>query len=74
MVMVTSEEMVEWVGINTVALLGYITVVEQYMPWFVGIIGGCVLIWYNVERALKVRSERKKIDNESKEESTEAKG
>ena len=44
MVMVTSEEMVEWVGINTVALLGYITVVEQYMPWFVGIIGGCVLI------------------------------
>lgn len=70
--MVKTEEAVEWVSVNVVAVLGFITVIEEYLPWTIGVIGGCVLIWYNVERALKVRSERKKIDNESKEESTEA--
>lgn len=59
--MVKPEEIIEWVGINTVALIGFITVIEEYMPWFVGVIGGIVLIWYNIERALKVRAERKKI-------------
>lgn len=66
--MVKPEEIVEWVGINTVALIGIITVVKEYMPWFVGVIGGIVLIWYNIERALKVRAERKKITNESEKE------
>ena len=66
--MVKPEEIVEWVGINTVALIGIITVVKEYMPWFVGVIGGIVLIWYNIERALKVRAERKRITNESEKE------
>lgn len=68
--MVKPEEIIEWVGINTVALIGIITVVKEYMPWFVGVIGGIVLIWYNIERALKVRAERKKITNESEKEET----
>ncbi len=72
--MVKPEEVLEWVSVNVVAVLGLITVIKEYLPWTVGVIGGCVLIWYNAERALKVRSERKKIENESKEESTEAKG
>jgi len=66
--MVKPEEIIEWVGINTVAVIGVITVVKEYMPWFVGVVGGIVLIWYNIERALKVRAERKKIKNESEEE------
>jgi hypothetical protein len=66
--MVKPQELVEWVSINTVAVLGFITVVKEYLPWGIGVIGGAVLIWYNVERALKVRAERKKIDNGTEEE------
>ena len=69
--MVKPEEIIEWVGINTVAVIGVITVVKEYMPWFVGVVGGIVLIWYNIERALKVRAERKKIKNESEKEAAQ---
>jgi hypothetical protein len=65
--MVKTQEIVEWVSINTVAVLGFITVVKEYLPWGIGVIGGGVLIWYNVERALKVRTERKKIIDDSEE-------
>tara|TARA_R110002020_G_scaffold403304_5_gene613422 strand:- start:7171 stop:7389 length:219 start_codon:yes stop_codon:yes gene_type:complete len=72
--MVKPEEAIEWVSVNVVAVLGLITVIKEYLPWTVGVIGGCVLIWYNIERALKVRSERKKTNYESKEKSTKTKG
>lgn len=66
--MVKTQELVEWVSLNVVGVLGFITVVKEYLPWGVGLVGSCILIWYNIERALKVRAERKKIEDEAKEE------
>ena len=65
--MVKTQELVEWVSLNVVGVLGFITVVKEYLPWGVGLVGSCILIWYNIERSLKVRAERKKIEDEAKE-------
>ena len=65
--MTKTQELIEWVSLNVVGVLGFITVVKEYLPWGIGLVGSCILIWYNVERALKVRAERRRIENESEE-------
>lgn len=62
-----TEELIEWVSLNVVGVLGFITVVKEYLPLGVGLIGSAVLIWYNIERALKVRLERRKLEKENEE-------
>lgn len=61
-------DVVEWVFLNAVGVVGFLSVVEEYIPLWLGITGGTVLIWYNVERALKIRAERKALEKKNKEE------
>ena len=65
--MTKTQELIEWVSLNVVGVLGFITVVKAYLPWGVGLLGSCILLSYNIERGLKVRAERRKIENESEE-------
>ena len=56
-----NKEISEWVTVN---ILGSIWALSAYTEVIQGglfILGSIALIWYNVEKALKVRAERKKL-------------
>jgi len=56
-----NREFSEWVTVN---ILGGIWAIGAYTEIIQGallILGSIALIWYNVEKALKVRAERKKL-------------
>jgi hypothetical protein len=63
-----SADIIEWVFFNAVGVVGFLSIVEEYIPLWLGIVGGVVLIWYNVERALKIRAERRALEKKIREE------
>lgn len=55
------KEVSEWITVN---ILGSIWALSAYTEIIQGglfIVGSIALIWYNIEKALKVRAERKKL-------------
>lgn len=47
--------------LNNVAYAAIVwATIQEVLPWFIGCMGGAALAWYNVEKALKMRQERKK--------------
>jgi hypothetical protein len=51
----------EWVTVN---ILGIVWTTSAALEWIEGglfILGSLALLWYNVEKALKARAERKKL-------------
>ena len=58
-----SREINEWITVN---ILGGIWAIGAYTEVIQGallILGSIALIWYNIEKALKVRAERKRLED-----------
>jgi len=61
----------EWVLINIITLttgFAWEAFLKEQMSWVVGLIAAAGLAWYNIERALQVRSERRRADKEKPKE------
>jgi len=59
------EHKAEWILSNVAyAAILWANIVE-ILPWFVGVIGGLALTWYNIERAISERHKRKNGNNET---------
>ena len=58
------EHLKQW-GLNTLNISFTFAVLSEWIDLFVAVVVGITLIWMNVERALKVRSERKQHENKN---------
>ena len=52
-------EKAEWILSNVAYAAVLWGKIVEILPWFVGVIGGAALTWYNIERALSERHKRK---------------
>jgi hypothetical protein len=52
-------EKAEWILSNVAYVAVLWANIVEILPWFVGIIGGLALSWYNIERAINERHKRK---------------
>jgi hypothetical protein len=53
------ETLKQW-GLNTLNIGFTYAVLSEWIDLFVAVVVGITLVWMNVERALKVRADRKK--------------
>ncbi len=48
-------------SLNNVAYIGItVATLQEWLPMGIGCIGGLALAWYNIEKALKMRQDRKR--------------
>lgn len=56
----------EWFGLNIIWGAWTWAMLTQTVTWVLGALGGITLVWFNIERALKARKERKLLTPNSK--------
>lgn len=56
------------IALNSLTLLSIITITisKETITWVIGCLVGVTVAWFNVEKALKVRRERKYLEDKDK--------
>ncbi len=55
---------IEWITTNIAYAAILWANLTEILPWFVGVLGGLALAWYNIEKAITERHKRKNIKND----------
>ena len=56
----SAKNLLELVGNNVAYAAILWATIQEILPWFIGCMGGAALAWYNFEKALKMRQDRKR--------------